>query len=163
MPDPVITLKIMLLLLAANGSPVLGKRLLGHRLAIPIDGGLTFFDGRPLLGPSKTLRGLALSLIVTTAAAALLGLPWSLGLGFAGASMAGDALSSFLKRRLRVPSSGQALGLDQIPEALLPMWFYREAFGLSGWDMLVLVGIFILGELLLSRLMFRLGVRDRPY
>jgi hypothetical protein len=163
MPEVVTTLTIMLLLIAANGSPVLGKRLLGSRLAVPLDGGLKFFDGRPLLGPSKTVRGVVLSLIVTAAAAALLGLPWLLGLGFAAASMAGDAISSFLKRRFSVPSSDQALGIDQIPEALLPMWLYREAFALTGWEIGLLVLVFILGELLISQLMFRLGVRDRPY
>lgn len=163
MPDPLAALKILLLLLAANGSPVLGKRLLGNRLAVPLDGGLKFVDGRPLLGPSKTLRGVVLSMAATAAVAALFGLPWTLGIGFAAASMAGDALSSFVKRRLDVPSSGQALGLDQVPEALLPMWLYRESFGLGGWDMLTLVLLFMFGSLLLSRVMFRLGIRDRPY
>ncbi|MGE0621997.1 MAG: CDP-archaeol synthase [Pseudomonadales bacterium] len=163
MPDPILALKVLLLLLAANGSPVLGKRLLGSRLAVPIDGGGLFIDGRPLLGPSKTVRGLLLSLAVTALVAVLLGLPWSLGAGFAAASMAGDLLSSFIKRRLSVPSSGQALGLDQIPEALLPIWLYREALGVDAWGVLLLVGLFTVGELLLSRVMFRLGIRDRPY
>jgi len=163
MPEPLVALKVLLLLLAANGSPVLGKRLLADRLAIPIDGGLKFFDGRPLLGASKTLRGLLLSVAATAALAALLGLPWQLGAGFAAASMAGDLLSSFVKRRLNVPSSGQALGLDQIPEALLPIWLYSDAFGVDPWGILLLVLLFVVGELVLSRIMFRLGIRDRPY
>lgn len=162
-PTPLITLQVLLLLLAANGSPVLGKRLLGGRLSIPIDGGLRFLDGRRLLGPSKTLRGVVLSVVVTALVAVLLGLPWSLGAGFAAASMAGDLLSSFLKRRLNVPSSGQALGLDQIPEALLPIWVYRGSLGLDGWDIVLLVVLFTVSELLLSRILFRLGVRERPY
>lgn len=163
MPDPIVALKVLLLLLAANGAPVLGKRLLGSRLAVPIDGGLRFVDGRPPLGSSKTLRGLILSLAATALVAVLLGLPWYLGAGFAAASMAGDLLSSFLKRRLDVPPSGQALGLDQIPEALLPIWLYRESLGIDTWGIVMLVVLFTVGELLLSRVMYRLGIRERPY
>lgn len=163
MPDPLVAVKVLLLLLAANGSPVLGKRLLGDRLAAPLDGGLRFFDGRPLLGSSKTVRGLLLSLLATGILAPLLDLPWTLGVGFAAASMAGDLLSSFLKRRLKLAPSAQALGLDQIPEALLPIWLYRAELGLDGYDVVVLVGVFIVGELLVSKLMFRLGVREQPY
>jgi len=163
MPSPLVALKVLFLLLAANGAPVLGRRLMGDRLAVPIDGGIRFLDGRPLLGPSKTLRGLVLSLLVTAVAAVLLDLPWELGVGFAAASMAGDLLSSFLKRRFSIPSSGQALGLDQIPEALIPVWLYRESLGMDAWGVLLVVALFTVGELLLSRLMFRLGIRERPY
>jgi CDP-2,3-bis-(O-geranylgeranyl)-sn-glycerol synthase len=163
MPDPILVLKALLLLLAANGSPVLGKRLLGDRLAIPLDGGLNFLDGRPLLGASKTVRGLVLSLATTAIVAVLLGFSWQLGVGFAAASMAGDLISSFTKRRLNVPPSGQALGLDQIPEALLPLWLFREPLGFDCWDIILLTSLFIVGELVLSKLMYRLGIRDQPY
>ena len=163
MPDLILVLKALLLLLAANGSPVLGKRLLGDRLAIPLDGGLNFLDGRPLLGASKTVRGLVLSLATTAIVAVVLGFSWQLGVAFAAASMAGDLISSFTKRRLKVPPSGQALGLDQIPEALLPLWLFREQLGFDGWDIILLIGIFIVGELVLSKLMYRLGIRDQPY
>ena len=161
--SPLLAVEALALLLAANGSPVLGKRLLGSRWEFPLDGGLRFPDGRPLLGKSKTVRGVVLSLFITTATAVLLGYSWTLGVTFAAASMAGDALSSFVKRRLNVPPSSQALGLDQIPEALLPLWLCREALGLDSWSVLILVALFLVGELLLSRLMYRLGIREQPY
>jgi hypothetical protein len=41
----------------ANGTPVLAKKILGERLAYPVDGGGEFVDDRPLLGRSKTIRG----------------------------------------------------------------------------------------------------------
>ena len=163
MADPILTLKLLMLLLTANGSPVLGKRLLGDRCAWPLDAGLRFFDGRPLLGQSKTVRGLVLSLAATTAVASLLGFSWTLGLGFAAATMAGDLFSSFVKRRLKVRPSGQALGLDQIPEALLPLWIFRGSLGLDAGGIVALVLLFTVGELLLSRVMFRLGIREQPY
>ena len=84
----------LILLLVANGTPVLATRLLGQRLAWPLDCGLKLPDGRPLLGRSKTVRGVLLSILVTTAAAPLLGLPWWAGTVAGAAAMAGDLLSS---------------------------------------------------------------------
>jgi len=159
----VLALKVLLLALAANAAPILGKRLLGERGSLPLDGGLNFPDGRPLLGPSKTVRGLVLSLVACVLVALALGYSWQLGATFGAASMAGDALSSFLKRRLDVPSSGRFLGLDQIPEILLPLWLCKAELGLDLWSILVLIALFTVGSLALSRLMFRLGIRDRPY
>jgi CDP-2,3-bis-(O-geranylgeranyl)-sn-glycerol synthase len=159
----VLALEVLLLALAANGAPILGKRLLGERWSLPLDGGLRFVDGRPLLGPSKTVRGLVLSLVACLLVALLLGYPWVLGLKFGAASMAGDAVSSFLKRRLDIPSSGRFLGLDQIPEILLPLWLCRTELGLDLGSIVVLILLFAVGSLLLSRVMFWLGVRERPY
>ena len=161
--DLVLAVKVLLLSLAANGAPVLGRRLLGDRWSLRLDGGLNFIDGRPLLGRSKTLRGLVLSLAATTILAVVLGYSWQLGLLYSALTMAGDALSSFTKRRLGIPSSGRFLGLDQLPEAALPMWFCRAELGLTGWDILVMVGLFFVGSVVLSRLMFRLGIREHPY
>jgi len=158
-----LALKVLLLALAANGAPVLGARLLGQRYAWPIDGGARFTDGRPLLGASKTWRGLLLSLLACAALAPLVGYSWQLGLTFAGASMTGDAASSFVKRRLDVPPSGRFIGLDQIPEALLPLVVCRTAFGLDWLSIAVLTALFIAGSLLLSQLAYRVGVKQRPY
>lgn len=161
--DLLLACKVLLLSLAANGAPVLGKRLLGSRWAVPLDGGLHFVDGRRLLGGSKTLRGLLLSLAATTVAAVLVGYSWRLGLTYSAMSMAGDALSSFTKRRLGIPPSGRFRGLDQLPETALPMWVCRAPLGLTGLDIVVLCGLFFAGDFVLSKVMFRLGIRDRPY
>ncbi len=158
-----LALKVLLLALVANGAPILGKRLLGERWSLPLDGGLRFVDGRPLLGPSKTVRGLMLSVLACLVMAPVLGYSWLLGLTFGAATMAGDALSSFLKRRVNVPSSGRFRGLDQIPEILLPLWLCKAELGLDWWSILLLIMLFSVGSLAVSRLMFRLGVRDRPY
>jgi CDP-2,3-bis-(O-geranylgeranyl)-sn-glycerol synthase len=56
-----------------------------------------------------------------------------------------------------------ALGLDQIPESLLPLLAVAGEFGLS-WTTIGLITIgFIVVELALSRVLYRLGVRNRPY
>ncbi|HET7680194.1 MAG TPA: CDP-archaeol synthase [Xanthobacteraceae bacterium] len=155
--------QLLILLSFANGSPVIATRVFGKTFATPIDGNTQFLDGRPLFGPSKTIRGILVSLLATTLAAPLLGLGFAVGLLVAATAMAGDLLSSFLKRRLGLPSSSRAIGLDQIPESLFPMLAWRSTFSLTAVDILVGCTIFLVGELLLSRLLFRLHLRDRPY
>jgi hypothetical protein len=80
--EPVHTwpiLQLLTLLVLANGTPVVAKKILGERLAYPLDGGVEFVDGRPLLGRSKTIRGVVLAVLVTTAGAPLIGLEWIVG------------------------------------------------------------------------------------
>ncbi|MDZ7668214.1 MAG: CDP-archaeol synthase [Gammaproteobacteria bacterium] len=155
--------QLLTLLIVANGVPVLVTRLLGRRADWPLDGGLQAWDGRSLLGPSKTIRGLVASVLATAAVAALLGLGWPVGLLFGTASMIGDLCSSFLKRRLGIESSGQAVGLDQLPEALFPLLACYALLPLNALLVVVVVTLFALGQLLLSPLMYRLGIRRRPY
>ena len=124
---------------------------------------MAFFDGRPVFGPSKTVRGILVALLSATAGAPLMGLDPVIGLTVAGAAMAGDLFSSFVKRRLNLPPSSQALGLDQIPESLLPMLACRDALSLTAVDIALGVGVFFAGELVLSRLLFRAHLRDEPY
>jgi len=152
--QPFPILQLLILLAVANGTPVLAKKVLGDRLARPLDGGTVFVDGRPLFGPAKTIRGIVLALLTTPLAAALMGLPWQLGALVAALAIAGDLFSSFVKRRMGLPSSSMAIGLDQIPESLVPVSFL---------DVIVGVAIFFAGELVLSRILFQLNLRDRPY
>ena len=154
-------IKLLVLLTMANGTPVIAKRLLGKWLSAPIDCGVRLSDDRPLFGPSKTLRGIALSIIATTLTAPALGLTWKIGL-FAG-PMAGDLASSFAKRRMALPSSSRALGLEQIPEALLPAVVCKSLLALALADVVLTVVLFTVGEIILSRALFKLHVRDQPY
>jgi len=156
-------LQLMVLLTLANGAPVVAKKICGSRFAFPLDFGAKFFDGRPVLGSSKTFRGILAAILAAAACAPLIGLDLTIGMMVAGAAMAGDLLSSFTKRRLNLPSSSQALGLDQIPESLLPMLACREALSLTTVDIALGVGIFFAGELVLSRLLYRAHLRDEPY
>src|SRR6478672_666132 len=113
---------LLTVLAVANGTPIIVEKLLGKFLAFPIDGGATFADGNPLFGSSKTLRGLALSIVATTAVAPLIGLSWKVGALVALVAMIGDLFSSFLKRRMGLAPSCQAIGLDQIPSPCFPCW-----------------------------------------
>jgi len=161
--QPLLILKLLALVAVANGTPVLATKLLGERLARPLDGGAVFVDGRPLFGPSKTIRGIVLSLIATPLAAWLIGLTWPLGVAVAALAIAGDLFSSFVKRRMGLASSSMAIGLDQIPESLLPLLGARVFVPLGWLDVLIGVALFFVGELILSRILFDLDLRDRPY
>jgi hypothetical protein len=160
---PVAILQLLVLLSVANGAPVLAKKLFGSTLAQPIDGGVRFIDRRPLLGGSKTIRGVVISVTLTTAAAPLLGLELSTGAVVGATAMAGDLLSSFAKRRLHLPPSSRATGLDQIPEALFPLLACRGSLSLTLADIVIGVLAFFGGEVLLSRVFYQIGLRDRPY
>jgi hypothetical protein len=156
-------LQLLGLLTLANGTPVVAKRIFGDRFAWPLDGNLRFADGRPLLGASKTIRGILLSVVATSVLAPLVGLGVTTGLVVAVTAMAGDLLSSFVKRRMALAPSSQAIGLDQIPESLFPLLACRAELELSAADIVIGVAIFFAGELALSRLLFNLRLRDRPY
>jgi CDP-archaeol synthase len=155
--------KLVVLLTVANGAPVIATKLFGKFLNQPLDRGAAFIDGRPILGSSKTLRGIVLSLMATTAFAPILGFEWIVGLIIASAAMIGDLSSSFLKRRLDLPPSSRATGIDQIPECLLPAIAIRSTVGLTAFNVLSVVIIFFVGEVLLSRLLFKWNIRNRPY
>ena len=155
--------ELLILLALANGAPVIAKKIFRDHLSAPLDGGALFFDGRPVFGPSKTVRGVILALGATALGATLLGLGWQTGILVAGLAMAGDLLSSFIKRRLGRPASSRAIGLDQIPESLLPLLACRGLLLLSWADVLAVAVLFLVGELLLSRLLYKAHIRDQPY
>jgi|SRR5712671_3803828 len=158
-----VILQLLILLMLANGTPVIAKKLLGDRYSYPLDGNLTFADGRPLFGHSKTIRGVVLAVLVTTAGAPLIGLGWKTGFLVGSFAMAGDLVSSFSKRRLNLPSSSRASGLDQVPESLFPLLACRYLLSLALADIAVCVVMFFVGEVVLSRLLYALHLRDRPY
>jgi hypothetical protein len=158
-----LALQLLSLLAIANTAPLVAKRLWGNRFAYPIDGGVNFIDGRPLLGRSKTVRGALSALGATMVGSWLLGLGPVLGALVGITAMAGDLLSSFVKRRLALPPSSQATGLDQIPESLLPLLACSVYLELSVVEIGAVAAVFFVGEVLLSVLFFRLGLRDRPY
>ena len=130
----VLLLQLLVLVVVANATPVFAKKILGSALARPLDGGIVFPDGRPLLGASKTIRGVFLSVLVTPLIAMLLGLGWKVGLVIALSAMAGDIASSFAKRRMGFPPSSMAIGLDQIPEAFFPLLAARVLLPVSFVD-----------------------------
>ena len=158
-----LLLQLLILLMVANGTAVVAKKLLGVTFARPLDGGALFVDGQPIFGPSKTIRGIVVSVLATSICAALMGLGWEVGTLVATFAMAGDLFSSFLKRRLHLASSSMAIGLDHIPESLFPLLASRLLLPLNILDIVAGVTIFVVGALILSPLLFKLNLRDEPH
>lgn len=155
--------KLLVLLTVANGTPVIAAKILGNNSALPLDGNVTLSDGRPLFGSSKTLRGVLVSILLTTACAPLIGLDWKVGSVVALTAMIGDLFSSFVKRRLGMDNSSQFTGLDQIPESLLPLLVCMFLLPLTALDVVIATVIFFVGALIVSRILFKLNIRERPY
>lgn len=156
-------LQSLLILAFANYAPVVAQKVFGSRFACPLDGGMNFYDKHAIFGPSKTIRGIVASIAAASAGALIVGVGPDVGAVMAAAAMTGDLFSSFVKRRLNFPPSSQAMGLDQVPESLLPLLVGRHALSLSIFDILLGVSIFFVGEILLARLFYRLGLREQPY
>jgi CDP-archaeol synthase len=125
--------------------------MLRNRFASPLDCGLRFLDGRPLLGPSKTWRGSLFSILITSACAWVEGLDTATGLVFSLAVLLGDSVTSFIKRRLRLVSGGHAPGLDQLLESLLPLLVVQQRFDLALSGILGVVLTFIILNLIFWR------------
>jgi len=138
----------------------------------PMDFGRVARDGRRVLGDSKTWSGFLfgtlfalpfglleayliliappdLQLVPTFGPTLVAAVPVVLLL-CAGA-MTGDALGSFLKRRLGRPSGSRTLLLDQLPFALLPvglgLWLYPSTFdpAFLSWEGILWLVVFTLG------------------
>lgn len=154
--------QLLILIVLANAIPVFAKQIFGPRMAWPLDGGMMLPDGQPLLGSSKTIRGVVLSVILTPVVAIFMGLSWQVGALVALSAMAGDLVSSFLKRRLGLRPSSQAIGLDQIPESLLPFLAAKWLLPVTIVDALVGTALFFVGNLVIPRLLFRLNLWEKP-
>lgn len=158
-----IELELLTLLVMANGAPIIARHLFGTCCSWPLDGGLKLPSGNPLLGQSKTLRGLVSAVVLTAVIAPLMGIDWHWGAAIGGLAMLGDLIASFTKRRFGYPPSSQAIGLDQIPESLVPLLVIAPSFQLKPWSIFMIVLAFAVVVPLLSRLFYLLGIRRRPY
>lgn len=128
----------LLLVCAANTAAWAAGRLFRGRWAAPLDFGLVLGDGQRLFGSHKTWRGLVAGAAACGLLAAALGPGFATGAAFGATSMAGDALSSTLKRRLRREPGTEVPLLDQVPEAMLPLAVFGPSMGLG---FLAMVGV----------------------
>ena len=168
-----LELQLLLLIILANGSPILAQKLLGKRWQRAVDGGHCLQDGKPWFGPAKTWRGIVVACVFTALAASAMHYPLVTGVLVAVSAMLGDLLSSFIKRRLGLVSSSMALGLDQIPESLLPLLLIKlfaqtllpsALQNTMSWTLVwQVVMMFFVVELLLSKILYHLHIRNQPY
>jgi len=106
------SLKFMFPAYCANAVPVIVG---GGR---PLDGGKSFFDGKPILGKNKTLRGfffgLAVGIIVGLIESMLFGYPKLFSVLSPLGGLVGDLTGAFVKRRLGIAPGGLLPVIDQI-------------------------------------------------
>ncbi|MDR4496232.1 MAG: CDP-archaeol synthase [Nitrospirales bacterium] len=158
-----VYLQLLIVVIAANGAPILGRLLMKNFWSDPLDLGTRFIDGRPLLGSSKTFRGVIFGVVTAGLFAEVVALPFEVGILVGALAMCGDLASSFVKRRFGLQSEAMALGLDQIPESVIPLIGVKSIFELSWRGIGLTVGAFLVLELLLSILLFKLHIRKHPY
>jgi predicted MPP superfamily phosphohydrolase len=135
--------KIVFFLLWVNGLPPLVGILVNDRFNQPIDGGRQWLDGKPVFGSHKTIRGLLASLLGGTALFPLLGVAWWCAALAALLAMAGDLLSSFIKRRRTLASGEDVVILDQFFESFFPLFFLSFFVSLSLIQFLTVLICFI--------------------
>jgi len=156
-------LQLLLLIIIANGAPIITRQWLNGRFSHAVDLDHNLADNNRIFGPSKTWRGIFSSLLATPVVAVLLGYSIETGLMVAVYAVIGDLISSFIKRRLSMAASSMAPLLDQIPESFIPAFMLRQAFNLDILSVIWLVLIFIIIESLLSHILYKWGVRKKPY
>ena len=156
-------LQLLSLIIIAKGSPILIRWLLNDAFNLAVDFGQKLPDNRRIFGSSKTWRGIFTALVATTVAAWFFGYPAETGMLIATYAMFGDLFSSFIKRRLSMRTSSMAPFLDQVPESLFPALMLMEVFNLNIMAVMLLVLTFVILELGLSHILYRWGIRKRPY
>jgi CDP-2,3-bis-(O-geranylgeranyl)-sn-glycerol synthase len=158
-----VGLQLLVLLLVANGAPILAHDMLGQRGARPSDGGRRWTDGNRLLGSSKTWRGLIVGVGATALAGLVVGLGLIFSAGFGLLALIGDLVSSFIKRRLKLRDSARATGLDQVPEALLPVAVCAAWLDYGLLTVVITVALFVIINMAASPVLYRLGLRRHPH
>ena len=149
--DVIHAARALLLIMVANVLPWAASRVLPRHWPAPLDYGLRSRDGRRLLGDHKTWKGLLVGTLGCGLTAMLTGPGLAIGAGFGALSLTGDALSSALKRRLRLAPGTEIPGLDQLPEALLPSIVFAGALGIGPAEIMASALAFLVLDILVTR------------
>lgn len=173
LPDPIASLAAVIwVLLPAFSANALATLPRGY--GPPMDFGRIWpWDGRRVLGPSKTWSGFLvggalgmaiglveayvillappnLAVVPTLAPSVIDAIPVVALIAFG--AMAGDALGSFIKRRLGRPSGSRTWLLDQFPFVLVPivlgLIFYPALFVATFWNWEAVIWVILLTLLL---------------
>jgi len=152
MPDLTRWLTALLLLIVANSAPWAAGRWLSGYWRAPLDGGARLADGTRVLGDHKTWRGLSAGVLACAVVAWLFHHSPLLGAAFGALSLAADVVSSFFKRRLRLRPGTEIPGVDQLPEALIPLLVLSRPLGLSLVEGCAIALVFLLLDLAAMRL-----------
>lgn len=165
--DTITILKITAFLLWINFLPPMAKIVFRDRFCWPLDRGRLWMDGHPLFGPNKTIRGVLFSLIGGAAVFLVISVPlWVAGTA-ALLAMAGDLLTSFIKRRPNIPSGKNIAILDQIFEGSFPAIFLGHYLSLPLLQILIIISLFVstayLGSVIWVNITYRPSHKNYPH
>ncbi|RLA44920.1 MAG: CDP-archaeol synthase [Gammaproteobacteria bacterium] len=156
-------IKLLVMLLATNGAPILVAWILQAHYARPLDLGRKLQNGQPVFGSSKTWRGLVAALVTSCVLSIIFDYGIWFGLVFGVLVITGDLISSFIKRRMGLKPSDRCRGLDQLPESFIPSVYAVNVLGADWWWAVLLALVFMLLVILISKPLFWLNIRNRPY
>jgi CDP-2,3-bis-(O-geranylgeranyl)-sn-glycerol synthase len=153
--DAAVAGRALLMIAAASTAPWAVARVCGNRWTWPLDFDSTLWDGQRLFGAHKSWRGLVAGIAASALVGWAFGPGWLVGCGVGALALAGDVMSSAIKRRLNRPPGAEVPGLDQVPEALLPLLLLREPLGISAATALMLTFVFTILDLSFTPLRHR--------
>lgn len=145
----------------ANMFPILAAHLPGlKKLDYPMDFGLCL-RGRRILGPHKTMRGLAVGVLVAALVMFLQGRPLMLGVLLGLGALFGDAAKSFFKRQLDILAGESWFLFDQLDYILggilLTYWHTPLTWAQYGY----VVGVYFALHLVFSAIGYLLGLKQK--
>jgi len=156
----------------ANAAPVVFGG--GH----PLDAGRLFWDGKPLFGSNKTIRGFLAGIIFGTFAGFVLsslyqleGFPrdllfhYDVLLGFALSfgALTGDLLHSFVKRRLNISPGSPLPVADQLDFVLGALLFSVAVYPPPWLSAVIILVVTPPIHLLTNFLAYLIGVKKTPW
>ena len=129
----------------------------------------------PWFGAHKTWMGFAVAVaaaVLTAGVQAAVG--WSgaiadygrwltLGILFGAGAMVGDLVKSFFKRRVGIAPGRSWVPFDQCDFVLGALAFAGRRADISGWDVLLIVGVSALGHVVVNHVGYWLGVRPAKW
>jgi CDP-2,3-bis-(O-geranylgeranyl)-sn-glycerol synthase len=154
---------------ASNCAPVFASKLTCFAsFSTPIDLGYKL-GKNPIFGKTKTIRGLIIGVsfgILTGVVAKFFkedGLNMFVGGILGVGAMLGDLAGSFIKRRLSLPSGANLFFLDQIDFLLgpTPLLILFNKFKIE--YLLVVLIITVPMNLITSKILFKLKLKDKPW
>jgi predicted MPP superfamily phosphohydrolase len=170
-----VIVKVVAFLLWVNMLPPLAHLIWEDRFKWPVDCGATWLDGRDILGPHKTYRGILFSLFGSLFFVHILPIGWRFILFGTSLALGGDLITSFIKRRLNLPAGERVPGMDHFLESLMPTVFFGKYLpsytsvgiaALDWWQMTVIISLFILissvASLIWAKANYHTSFNDSP-
>jgi predicted MPP superfamily phosphohydrolase len=140
----VLAFNILFILIAANATPLLTAKLWSKISNHPLDLGSQMPDGNPSIGCHKTFEGLISGIAGAGLVGFLVGPSAGIGLILGSASLFGDGLTSFIKRRLGIVEGEPVRLLDYTLEGGLPLVLGKSLIPLS-WPLILFILLLYIG------------------